>query len=77
LSGDATYDLGTLLDKAAYLDFAVQVVRGLQGQDGFQLQPRHWVVGRRFAWPMCYRCMVHDYEQRLGVPEAMIYIALG
>lgn len=28
--GDAAYDRRTLLDKAAYLDFTVEVVRGLQ-----------------------------------------------
>jgi hypothetical protein len=40
LIGDAAYDRRTLLDKVAYLDFTVGVVRGLQGQDGFQVQPR-------------------------------------
>jgi len=77
LFGDAVYDRRTLLDKAAYLDFTVKVVRGLQGQDGFQVQPRHWVVERTFAWLLHYRRLVRDYEQRLDVSEAMIYIALG
>lgn len=31
LFGDAAYDRRTLLDKAAYLDFTVEVVIGLQG----------------------------------------------
>jgi transposase len=77
LFGDAAYDRRTLLDKAAYLDFTIKVVRGLQGQDGFQVQPRRWVVERTFAWLMRYRRLVRDYEQRLDVSEAMIYIALG
>lgn len=77
LFGDAAYDRRTLLDKAAYLDFTVEVVRGLQGQDGFQVQPRRWVVERTFAWLMRYRRLVRDYEQRLNVSEAMIFIALG
>lgn len=55
------YDRRTLLDKAAYLNFTVEVVRGLQGQDGFQLQPRRWVVERTFAWLMRYRRLVRDY----------------
>jgi len=66
-----------LLDKAAYLDFTVEVVRGLQDQDRFQMQPRRWVVERAFAWLMRYRRLVRDYEQRLYVSQAMIYIALG
>jgi len=77
LFGDAAYDRRTLLDKAAYLDFTVKVVRGLQDQGGFQVQPRRWVVKRTFAWLMRYRRLVRDYEQRLDVSEAMIYIALG
>jgi transposase len=77
LFGDAAYDRRTLLDKAAYLDFTIKVVRGLQGQDGFKVQPRRWVVERTFAWLMRYRRLVRDYEQRLDVSEAMIYIALG
>jgi transposase len=67
LFGDVAYDRRTLLDKAAYLDFTVEVARGLQGQTGFQIQPRRWVVERTFAWLMRYRRWVRDYEQRLDV----------
>ena len=77
LFGDAAYDRQTLLDKAAYLDFTVEIVRGLQGQVGFEIQPRRWVVERTLAWLMRYRGLVRDYEQRLDVSQAMIYIALG
>jgi hypothetical protein len=35
LFSDGAYNRRTLLDKVAYLDFTVEVVRGLQGQDGF------------------------------------------
>lgn len=77
LFGDAAYDRRTLLDKAAYLDFTVEVVRGLQGRTGFPVQPRRWVVERTFAWLMRYRRLVRDYEQRLDVSQAMMYIALG
>jgi putative transposase len=35
-----------LLDKAAYIEFTVEVVCGFQGQDRFQVQPRRWVVER-------------------------------
>ena len=66
-----------MLDKAVYLGFTVEVVRGLQGQAGFEVQPRRWVVERTFAWLMRYRRLVRDHEQRLYVSEAMMYIALG
>jgi len=77
LFGDAAYDRRTLLDKAAYLDFTVEVVWGLQGQSGFQVQPRRWVLECTFAWLMRYRRLVRDYQQRLDVSEAMMPIALG
>lgn len=77
LFGYAAYDQRTLLDKAAYLDFTVKVLRGLQGKDGFWVQSRCWVIERTFAWLMRYCRLVRDYEQRLDVSEAMIYIALG
>jgi transposase len=77
LFGDAAYDRRTLLDKAAYLDFTVEVVRGLQSKGGSQVQPRRWIVERTFAWLMRYRRLVRDYEQRLDVSQARLYIALG
>ena len=49
LFGDAAYDRRKLLDKASFLDFTVEVVRRLQGQQGFTVQPRRWVVERTFA----------------------------
>jgi putative transposase len=63
LFGDAAYDRRTLIDKAAYLDFTVGVVRGLQGQGSFQVQPRRWVVEGTFAWLTRYRRLIRDYEQ--------------
>lgn len=77
LFGHADYDRRTLIDKAAYLDFTVEVVRAFQGQEGFQVQPRRWVVERTFAWLMRYRRLVQDYKQRLDVSQVMLYIALG
>jgi len=77
LFADAAYGRRTLLDKAAYLDFTAEVVRGLQGQDGFQVQPRRWVVEHTFARLMRSRRFVRDYGQRLDVSDAMIFIALG
>ena len=65
------------MDKAAFLDFTVKVVRRLQGQRGFAVQPRRWVVERTFAWLMRYRRLVRDYEQWIDVSENMIYLAMG
>ena len=65
------------MDKAAFLDFTVEVVRRLQGKQGFAVQPRRWVVERTFAWLMRYWRLLRDYEQRIDVSENMIYLAMG
>lgn len=77
LFGDAAYDRRTLMDKAAFMDFTVEVVRGLAGQEGFVVQPRRWVVERTFGWLMRWRRLVRDYERRIDVSCNMIYVAMG
>lgn len=77
LFGDGAYDRTRLLDKAAYLDFTVEVVRRLEGETGFRVLPRRWVVERSFGWMVRWRRLVADYERRLDVSEAMVYTAMG
>lgn len=77
LFGDAAYDHRKFMDKVAFLDFTVEVVRRLQGQHGFAVQPRRWVVERTFAWLLRWRRLVRDYEQRIDVSQNMMYIAMG
>ena len=77
LFADGAYDRRQLLDKAAYLDFVIEVVRRLDVEPGFKVLPRRWVVERSFGWLTRYRRLVRDYERRLDVSEAMIYLAMG
>ena len=74
---DGAYDRRQLLEKATFLDFTVEVVRRIEGEKGFHVLPRRWVVERSFGWLTRYRRLVRDYEQRLDVSEAMIYAAMG
>lgn len=74
LFADGAYDRRQMLDKAAFLDFVVEIVRRIE--QGFSVLPRRWVVERSFAWMMRYRRLVRDYEARLDVSEAMIYAAM-
>src|SRR6266852_5968029 len=46
LFADGAYDRRRLLDKAAYLDFVIEVIRRSDDQKGFQVLPRRWVVER-------------------------------
>ena len=76
LFGDAAYDRRTLMDKAAFMDFTVEIGRVMEGQVGFAVKPRRWVVERTFGWLMRWRRLVRDYEQRTDVSHNMVYIAL-
>jgi transposase len=44
------YDRRQLLDKAAFLDFTIEVVKRIEGETSFHLLPRRWVVERSFGW---------------------------
>ncbi len=72
---DGASDRRQLLDKAAFLDFTVEIVRRID--EGFAILPRRWVVERSFGWFTRYRRLVRDYEARIDVSEAMIYAAMS
>ena len=59
---DSAYT-GTLLDHAAALGIAIQIVAKLAGQKGFRVLPRRWVVERTLAWINRCRRTVRDYER--------------
>ncbi len=77
LFADGAYDRGKLLDKAAFLDFVIEIVRRTNAEPGFKVLPRRWVVERTFGWMTRWRRLVRDYEERLDVSEAMIHVAVG
>jgi transposase len=65
------------MDKAAFHDFTVEIVRRIESEGGFKVLPRRWVVERTFGWMTRWRRLVRDYESRLDVSEAMIHVAMG
>lgn len=77
LFADAAYDRLTLMDKAVYLDFVIEIIRRSERQKGFHVLPRRWVVERTFGWMMRWRRLVRDYEKRIDVSTAMIHVAMG
>lgn len=48
------------MDKAAYLDSVIEVVRRIEGQPGVNVLPRRWVVERTFGWMTRRRRLVRD-----------------
>jgi len=56
--------------------FLLQPVLRCEGQRGFAVLPRRWVVERTFAWITQCRRLGKDYETLPHSSEAMIYIAM-
>jgi len=49
----------------------------IDAEPGFRVLPGRWVVERRIGWLTRWRRLVRDYERRIDVCEAMIYLAMG
>ena len=64
LFADGVHDRGKSMDKAAFRDFVIEIVR-------------RWVVERTFGWMVRWRRLVRDYERDLDVSEAMIHVTMG
>lgn len=77
LFADGAYDRTQLMDKAAFRDFAIEIVKRSDTPKGFEVIPRRWVVERTFGGMTRWRRLVRDYEERIDCSEAMIHVALG
>src|SRR5690242_13956699 len=53
----------------------LEVVEREPGTQGFQVQPRRWVVERSFAWLSRNRRLARDYERRVQTSETLIEVA--
>jgi len=65
------------MDKAANLDFVVKIIKRIEAEPGFKVLPRRWLVERTFGWLTRWHRLVHDYEARIDISEAMIHLAMG
>ncbi|QQS31392.1 MAG: transposase [Sphingobacteriales bacterium] len=52
------------------------IITQKEGQKGFEVLPRRWVVERTFAWLNHKRRLSKDYEKKSNYSENMIYIAM-
>lgn len=76
-SADQSYsgqDLATWLRLLG--GWELEVVRGEEGQQGFAVQPKRWIVERTCAWLNQYRRLSKEYEESPASSEAIIRIAL-
>ena len=77
LFADSAYDRTELMDRAAFLDFTIEIIKRSDTAQGFEVLPRRWVVERTFGWMTRWRRLVRDYEERIDCSQAMIHVALG
>ena len=68
-----TGDLETLFKNQWAIQ--LEIVRAEEGQVGFAVQPRRWVVERTLAWLGKYRRLSKDYEVDPLSSEGFIYLA--
>jgi putative transposase len=54
----------------------LEIVQGQQGQRGFAVQPKRWIVERTLGWLNQYRRLSKEYEELPATSEAMIRIAM-
>ena len=68
---------GDLVDWAQQnLHVILEIVLKLEGQKGFQVLPKRWVIERTFAWITRNRRLARDYERLAQSSEAFIYLAM-
>ena len=58
------------------LGWQLEIVERAEGQKGFVVLPRRWVVERTFAWLSRQRRLNRDYERLPQTGEAFIYVAM-
>jgi putative transposase len=73
---DAAYR-GQFVERAANHDIDVEIILRSDDQQGFEVQPRRWVVERTFAWLGNYRRLSKDYEYWVQSSDATIYAAMA
>jgi putative transposase len=58
------------------LGWKLEIVEKLEGQRGFVVLPRRWVVERTIAWLNRQRRLSRDYEHLPQTGEAFVYVAM-
>ncbi len=58
------------------LGWTLEIVKKLEGQVGFQVLPKRWIVERTFGWLTRNRRLARDFERLPETSEAFIYVAL-
>lgn len=63
--------------EAAVYDIDLQVITKPEGQTGFVLLPRRWVVERSFAWCSRFRRLARDYERLSSTLQQLHFVVFA
>jgi putative transposase len=55
---------------------AVEIVKRIHPDAGFQVLPKRWIVERTFAWIVRHRRLVRDYENSTHSAKAWVFLAM-
>src|SRR5262249_22175575 len=77
ISADAAYAGALAEGLRERCGWAVAIVRRADGQRGFRVQPRRWVVERTFGGFGGFRRLAKDFEYELESSEALLYAAMS
>ena len=69
---DSAYNADRVRDATS---IAIEVVKKIADQVGFQVLPRRWVVERFFAWINRNRRLAKDFEASIASAQAFLYAA--
>ena len=58
------------------LGWTLEIVKQLEGQVGFQVLPKRWIIERTFGWLTRNRRLARDYERLPDTSQAFIYVAM-
>jgi transposase len=62
---------------AAVHDIDLQVVKKPEGEAGFVLLPKRWVVERSFAWLSRFRRLGRDYERLSSSLQQLYFVVFA
>ncbi len=60
----------------AFFGWVLEIVKRPEGQKGFVVLPRRWVVERTFGWLGRHRRLSKDYEELPESEETLILVAM-
>ena len=69
---DSAYNAERVRDATS---IAIEIVKKIADQVGFQVLPRRWVVERFFAWINRNRRLAKDFEATIASAETFLYAA--